>query len=569
MGMGMVFIFPFLWMIFTSMKIPAEMASAHFKPFPTAPRTVQKTPYFHVDEDLQMQNLPDGIEKEVWSKAKQKIQETVAKKLQQWQAQFVAGSAVSISPDKIENYRKAMTEGCITLVSRKLSDKVRAVARKENNRLMGLAPGVVTRNELSPEAIDLASKAIADEAATLIDDALLQECFERVFKRICLGDIKLRIDNQIVVAPGNISWKSENSNASLSQMNSRSSIFYLAQIDFALGDQINVKKVIPNDGASKADRIYVGYRPDASWARLFFEVHKNGRIFRTREIVNCVDNLWTEAELRWEDNRTDMTARKGFFVLQDTGMASKSANPFEIRVVIEKSNFVMAWYDKILRNYRIVFREVPFARYFMTSVALCIINIILAIFSCTLTAYAFSRLNWPGRNLFFAIMIGTMMLPGQVLMIPGFLINRYLGFYNTLVPLWLYSTFGTAFFIFLLRQYMLTIPKSLEDSARIDGCGFLGIYWHVIMPLIKPTIATIAIFTFTGTWNNFMGALIYVNDERLFPLALGLFKFNLNSGTDAGLMMAGSFLMVLPVIILFFFAQNYFIKGIALTGTKE
>ncbi len=161
-----------------------------------------------------------------------------------------------------------------------------------------------------------------------------------------------------------------------------------------------------------------------------------------------------------------------------------------------------------------------------------------------------------------------MMIPAQVIMIPNFLINRYLGFYNTLVPLWLYSAFGAAFFIFLLRQFMKTVPKSLEEAARIDGCGFLGIYWHVILPLLKPTVATIAIYTFTGCWNNFMGPLIYVNDESMFPLALGLFKFNLLSGADTGLMMAGSFLMTLPIIILFFFAQKYFIQGITLTGTK-
>jgi len=165
-------------------------------------------------------------------------------------------------------------------------------------------------------------------------------------------------------------------------------------------------------------------------------------------------------------------------------------------------------------------------------------------------------------------MLATMMLPSQVIMIPGFLINRYLGLYNTIIPLWLFSAFGSAFFIFLLRQFMMTIPKDLEEAARIDGCGFFGIYWRVILPLIKPTIATIAIFTFTTNWNNFMGPLIYVNDERLFPLALGLFKFNLISGTDAGLMMAGSFIMTLPIIILFFYAQKYFIQGITLTGTK-
>jgi multiple sugar transport system permease protein len=145
---------------------------------------------------------------------------------------------------------------------------------------------------------------------------------------------------------------------------------------------------------------------------------------------------------------------------------------------------------------------------------------------------------------------------------------KHLGWFNTLLPLWIPAAFGAPFFVFLLRQFFRNIPKDLEDAARIDGCGFLRIYWHIMLPLVKPTIAAIAIFAFLGAWNNFMGPLIYVNDERLFPLALGLFKFSLRSGGDVGLMMAGSFVMTFPIILLFFFVQRYFIQGLSLTGTK-
>jgi multiple sugar transport system permease protein len=204
----------------------------------------------------------------------------------------------------------------------------------------------------------------------------------------------------------------------------------------------------------------------------------------------------------------------------------------------------------------------------MTSLSLSILSIVLMVFSSTLAAYAFARLNWPGRDLCFVIMLATMMIPPQVTMIPSFLIFKSVGWYDTLLPLWAPAAFGAPFFIFLLRQFLKTIPRDLEDAARIDGCGFLRVYWHVMVPLVTPTIAIIAVYTFIATWNNFMGPLIYVNDERLFPLALGLFKFNLRAGPDVGMVMAASFVMTLPVIILFFFVQRYFIQGVTLTGMK-
>ncbi|MBM3277200.1 MAG: carbohydrate ABC transporter permease [Candidatus Handelsmanbacteria bacterium] len=188
--------------------------------------------------------------------------------------------------------------------------------------------------------------------------------------------------------------------------------------------------------------------------------------------------------------------------------------------------------------------------------------------SCSLVAYAFARLRWPGREVLFGVLLATMMLPGQVTMIPVFLIFKSLGWYNTLKTLWVPSFFGSAFFIFMLRQFMRAIPTDLEDAARIDGCGPFGIYWRIILPLIKPALAAVAIFTFMGAWNDFMGPLIYLNDQRLYPLALGLFDFRSQHGGEYGMLMAASTLMTLPVIGVFFLAQKYFIQGVTLTGMK-
>ncbi|NKB66577.1 MAG: ABC transporter permease subunit [Candidatus Latescibacteria bacterium] len=188
--------------------------------------------------------------------------------------------------------------------------------------------------------------------------------------------------------------------------------------------------------------------------------------------------------------------------------------------------------------------------------------------SCSLVAYAFARLQWPGRDLLFGLLLATMMLPPQVTMIPVFMLFRLLGWYNSLKALWAPSFLGSAFFIFMLRQFMKAIPTDLEDAAKIDGCNLFGIYWRIILPLMKPALAAVCIFTFMGTWNDFMGPLIYLNDQRLYPLALGLFDFRSQYNSEFGMLMAASTLMTLPVIAIFFLAQKYFIQGVTLTGMK-
>jgi ABC-type glycerol-3-phosphate transport system permease component len=189
--------------------------------------------------------------------------------------------------------------------------------------------------------------------------------------------------------------------------------------------------------------------------------------------------------------------------------------------------------------------------------------------SSSLVAYSFARLRWPGRDVLFMVLLGTMMLPGAVTMIPRFIIFKELGWVDTLLPLWVPSLFANAFDVFLLRQFMLTIPTELEDAAKIDGCTYFTIYWRVMLPLVKPAIAALAIMHFLGTWNDFMGPLIYISspEKMTGSYALRLFQ-SANSGEWA-LLLAAATLWTLPVVLLFFFAQRAFIQGIALTGMKN
>jgi len=229
------------------------------------------------------------------------------------------------------------------------------------------------------------------------------------------------------------------------------------------------------------------------------------------------------------------------------------------------------WIPTDLRweNYSTVFDRMPYIIYFRNSVFVTVMTIIGVVLSSSLVAYAFACLRWPGRNALFIFVLATMMLPMQVTMIPMFVLFKELGWLNTYKPLIVPAFFGGgAFNIFLLRQFFLTIPKELFEAARIDGCSEFRIYWNIVLPLAKPALATVAILTFMFSWNDFLGPLIYLSDQLKGTLALGLALFVGQHQTEWGMLMAASVLMMIPMVLIFFFFQRYFIKGFVMSGIK-
>jgi multiple sugar transport system permease protein len=223
-------------------------------------------------------------------------------------------------------------------------------------------------------------------------------------------------------------------------------------------------------------------------------------------------------------------------------------------------------------NYRVVlFEAFPFARYVMNSVIVSVLSVIGDVLSSAFIAYGFAQLRFPGRRVLFLLMIATMMFPFAVRMIPLFLIFKELGWINTYWPLIVPSYLGThAFFIFLLHQFFLGIPKSLLESARIDGANEIQIWWRVVLPLSKPALAVVAILAFEQSWSDFLSPLLYLNDRSLYTLPLGL--YSLISGDDVAanwhLVMAATVTMILPVVVIFALAQRFFVRGVTMTGLK-
>lgn len=454
----------------------------------------------------------------------------------------------------------------------------RGLSREERQRVLALA------RELDPERTTaLAGDAFAQSLASALvetaerrgarvedlTEADVARVFDTVYRAVRISEVFVWdhefTQERVPESPN--AWRVTGGQARLVEASfSRTPAQRLAY-DFSDGEPVHVR--LDFDAPVDADafhRIAVGVRGDGSWYAVNAEVVVEGQRWVS-------ERPWMLSSVRWLDmtwqipsRQDDTPGYKEYIALTPAGSVDTTGTYVELH--FEPASPLAVAVRKLTANYTDVFRRIPFWKYAFNSLLLVVLNIMGALIACPLVAYAFARWQWPGRDVLFVLILATMMLPAHVTMIPVFLVYEKLGWHDSLKPLFIGSFFGSAFFIFLLRQFMKSIPKDLERAARIDGCGYFGVYRHVILPLIKPSLAAIAIFQFQASWNAFLGPLIYLNSQDLYPLALGLFEFKEKYSVAYGMLMSTSFLMTLPVILVFFFAQRYFIQGVTLTGLK-
>jgi multiple sugar transport system permease protein len=221
-----------------------------------------------------------------------------------------------------------------------------------------------------------------------------------------------------------------------------------------------------------------------------------------------------------------------------------------------------------LQNYVDMWRSNIFPTFLFNSTKLALYNVVGIVFFASLAGYAFARVNFAGRDLAFSLLLSTIMIPGIVTLIPQYIIYQRIGWIDTHYPLWVPQVMTPVFATFLLRQFFKTLPQELEDAAKIDGASTFGIYWRIMLPQVKPALAAVGVFTFLGSWNDLFGPLIFINsiEKQTLPVALALFSGEFF--TQVNLLMAAATMTTLPVLLIYFAAQKYFIQGIALTGLK-
>lgn len=218
-------------------------------------------------------------------------------------------------------------------------------------------------------------------------------------------------------------------------------------------------------------------------------------------------------------------------------------------------------------NYHEALTILPFGRFFLNTITITLLSTLGSLLSASMVAFGFARIPFPGRKPLFVLLLSTLMLPYVVTLIPSFLLFKYLRWLDTFLPLIVPSFFGgSAFFVFLIRQFYATIPLDLDEAAEMDGAGYFRIWWSILLPLSRPVMATVVIFSFIWNWNDFLGPLIYINSLENFTLALGLAGFRSQHSARWNLLMAASTVVLIPVLVIFFVAQRYFIRGIVTSG---
>jgi ABC-type glycerol-3-phosphate transport system permease component len=222
------------------------------------------------------------------------------------------------------------------------------------------------------------------------------------------------------------------------------------------------------------------------------------------------------------------------------------------------------------RNYPEALTVKPFGLYFLNTLQIVIPAVVGSVVSSTMVAYAFARLRFPGRDVLFIIVLSTLMLPMEVQLIPVFMIFKELGWLNSFKPMQVWGFFGNPFYIFLMRQFFMSIPRDIEDAARMDGCGPVSLLTRIFIPMAGPAVVSVALFSFMAWWNEFLAPLLYLDSPDKFPLSLGLASFlgDPMRGTDWHLLMAAALVTVLPCILVYFLAQKYFIQGVVVSGVK-
>lgn len=233
-------------------------------------------------------------------------------------------------------------------------------------------------------------------------------------------------------------------------------------------------------------------------------------------------------------------------------------------------SYPIVWIPRefIWENYLLVFQKLPFARYLFNSAFLSLFGIVGNLLGSSLAAYGFARFRFPGRTFLFVVMLSTLMVPAWVTMIPMFIMFKELNWLNSYLPLLVPHFFAQPFYTFLLRQFFLAIPKEIDEAARIDGASSLRIFWQIYLPLSRPALITVAIFSFFYHWNELLMPLIYLQTQDKFPVALGIASFSSEQFQDFSLMMAAALIAMAPLLIIFFIAQRLFIQGVVMTGVK-
>lgn len=535
---------PLLWLVGSSFKNADEIFAVPIRWLPKLPQRVTSSPYV-VSDAYPKIKIPKSVDKDRWNPLQPELQNVVQMKVNK----YIEGNPQFVDSDIMQELQTEMTEGVwqqsiITL------------------------PNALW-NESNTTILTQVEKTIIPE--------MLDTIWNNVYRQITIESIEIEdIEfNRYKIAPVSWDYKGDLS-IDFVDPPMPPPITYIYN-DFSVNNEAiltaTIQSPVPID---QIRRIILPVRGDASYHHISLSISTGSAIYQSTQpyVLDSSlrkDVMWRLHGIPGELEATQITMQQ----LVSKQELTKSIVPqpdhenrLELTLTIHRPPYLSIVWNKLTSNYRKLWQAVPFNRYFVNSVFIATASTLLALFFCSLGGFAFAKYQFRGKTILFGIMLASMMVPFQVLLVPLFSLMYHIGWLNSYNAIIFPFSVG-AFGVFLMRQFIVTIPSELLDAARIDGCSEFGMYYRIVLPIIKPALGALTIYTFLSSWNGYLWPLIVLRDEVKYTLPIGLASLIGIYRQEYGMLMAGTLLSLLPIVILFLAMQREFVQGITLGGVKE
>ena len=539
---------PMLWLLTSSFKTANEIFAVPIQLFPSFPQRVESSPYI-VENAYRNIEKPDAVADEmVW--------ETLAPELTQ--AVWTQAKAHAAANAQLSNY----------VPSKELQAEI----------VEGLWQQLVT--SLPDEVWDGTRESIVAAVQEAIIPEAVGTIWGSVYREVAVGTLQIE-DLDFNRPPiESVRWKAETGTSIRTSSDSQTA----ANLSYEFRDSKTVRMTASISSPIPVERIrrvILPIRGDASYHHLDLTVSVLPSTGNTRSTTYqptrsfiLESELWKDAVWRLHGTPGELESSHITMAQVETNIESlpttgtRTETQLFLQLTIHQPGYLSIVWDKFTSNYRNLWKTVPYNRYFINSVFIATASTLLTLFFCSLGGYAFAKYDFRGQKILFGILLASMMVPFQVLLVPLFGLMYDIGWLNSYKAIVIPFSVG-AFGVFLMRQFIVSIPSELLDAARIDGCSEFGIYYRVVLPIIKPALGALTIYSFLGSWNGYLWPLIILRDEAKYTLPIGLANLVGIYRQDYGMLMAGTLLSLMPIVILFLAMQREFVQGITLGSVKE
>ncbi len=530
---------PLLWLLSSSFKSAEEVFAVPIQWFPKLPDRVSASPYIRSDTypDVKM---PDLVTTEKWEQLRPALEDVI------WQqAQVHISDSLPIDfPELEQELRYEIVKG---LWQQHVAS-------------------------LPPEVLRGSVETIVNQVEKSIVPETIKTIFDSVYRQVKIGSIVIE----------DILFKKHNVNKVYRYSDFDTILHFGESITslscgFEKNNEASLSATVSSPvSIDRIRRVIIPIQGDASYHRLSLTVSKGTTVYKSKHPFVLDTALWKDSDWRLHGMPGELESAhipmQQFY--SKKALIKSAIPPLEtedsilLQITIHRPAYLSIVWHKLTANYKNLWEAVPYNRYFINSVFIATASTLLTLFFCSLGGYAFAKYQFKGKAILFGILLASMMIPFQVLLVPLFGLMYDIGWLNSYKAIIIPFSVG-AFGIFLMRQFIVTIPSELIDAARIDGCSEFGIYYRIVLPIIKPALGALTIYSFLSSWNGYLWTLIVLRDEAKWTLPIGLANLIGIYRQDYGMLMAGTFLSLLPIIVLFLAMQREFVQGITLGSVKE